>query len=64
MFLWKPICHKTTQECFMEVTCFLSTELLKLSGAVNGHYGTQSSLFCNKVATFMQSSAPMEAHMA
>ena len=22
MFLWKPIWHKTTQECFMEMTCF------------------------------------------
>ena len=43
---------------------FLSTILLKLSGAVNGHYGTLSCLFCNKVAIFMQVSASMEAHMA
>ena len=43
---------------------FLSTILLKLSGAVNGHYCTLSCLFCNKVATYMQCSAPMEAHMA
>ena len=38
---------------------FLSTKLLEQSGAVNGHY-----LFSNKVAIFMQFSAPMEAHMA
>ena len=43
---------------------FLSTILLKLSGAVNGHYLTLSCLFCNKVAIFMQFSAPMEAHKA
>ena len=43
---------------------FLSTILLKLSGAVNGHYWTLVCLFCNKVAIFMQFSAPMEAHMA
>ena len=43
---------------------FLSTILLKLSGAVNGHYRTLSCLFCNKLAVFMQVSASMEAHMA
>ena len=43
---------------------FLSTILLKLSGAVNGHFWTLSCLFCNKVAIFMQIGAPMEAHMA
>ena len=42
----------------------LSTILLKLSGAVNGHYCTLSCLFCNKEAIFMQCGAPMEAHMA
>ena len=42
---------------------FLSTILLKLSGVVNGHYWTLSCLFCNKVAIFMQFSAPMEAYM-
>ena len=41
---------------------FLSTILLKPSGAVNGHYGLLSYLFCNKVAISMQFSAPMEAH--
>ena len=65
MFLWKPICHSTTHECFLNGDdMFLSTILLKLSGAVNGHYGTLSCLFCNKVAIFMQVSASMEAHMA
>ena len=44
----------------MEITCFCP----KLSGAVNGHYGTLSCLFCNKVAIFMQFSDRMEAHMA
>ena len=39
---------------------FLSTILLKLSGDVNGHYWTLSCLFCNKVAVFVQISAPME----
>ena len=29
---------------------FVSTILLKLSGAINGHYWTLSRLFCNKVA--------------
>ena len=43
---------------------FLSTILLELSGAVNGHYQTLSCLFSNKVAIFMQFSAPMEAYMA
>ena len=44
---------------------FLSAILLKLSGAVNGHYRTLSCLFCNKVAFFLSKfSAPMEAHMA
>ena len=43
---------------------FLSTILLKLSGAVNGHYRTLSCLFRNKVAFFMQFSAPMDAHVA
>ena len=38
---------------------FLSTILLKLSGAVNGHYWTLVCLFCNKVAIFMQFSASM-----
>ena len=42
----------------------LSTILLKLSGAVNGHYYILSCLFCNKVAILMQCSAPMEAHVA
>ena len=43
---------------------FLSTILLKLSGAVNGHYSTLSCIFFNKVAIFMQFRAPMEAHIA
>ena len=43
---------------------FLSTILLKLSGAVNEHYLILLCLFCNKVAIFMQCSAPMEAHTA
>ena len=43
---------------------FLSTILLKLSGAVNGYFWTLSCLFCNKVAVFMQFSDTMEAHMA
>ena len=38
--------------------------LLKLSVAVNGHYWAQLCLLCNKVAIFMQFSAPLEAHMA
>ena len=42
---------------------FLTTILLKLSVAVNGHYWTLSCLLCNKVAIFMQFSAPMEAHI-
>ena len=48
----------------MEDDMFLSTILLKVSGAVNGHFRTLSCLFCNKVAIFMQFSASMEAHMA
>ena len=38
----------------------MSTILLKLSVAVNGHYCTLSCLLCNKVAIFMQFSAPMK----
>ena len=43
---------------------FLSTILLELSGAVNGHYWTLSCLFSNKIAIFMQFIAPTEAYMA
>ena len=43
---------------------FLSTILLKTSGVVNGYNRTLSCLFCNKIAIFMQFSAPMEALMA
>ena len=42
---------------------FLSTTLLNLSVAVNGHYWTLSCILCNKVAIFMLFSAPMEAHI-
>ena len=42
----------------MEMT-FLSTILLKLSDAVNGHYWTLSCLFCNQVAIFKQFSATL-----
>ena len=43
---------------------YLSTILLKLSDAVNGHYWIPSCLFSNNVAIFMQLSFRMEAHMA
>ena len=37
MFLLKPIWHKNTRMLYGD-DMFLSTLLLKLSGAVNGHY--------------------------
>ena len=57
MFLWKPIWHKKTTRMLYGDAMFLSTILLKLSGAVNGHYWTLLCLVCNKVAIFMQFSA-------
>ena len=64
MLLWKPIWHKIITRMLYRDDMFLSTILLKISGAVNGHYLTLSHLFCNKVAFFMEFSGLMEAHMA
>ena len=63
MFLWKPIMTLNNIRMFYGDDMFLSTTLLELSVAVNGHYWTLSCLLCNKVAIFMQFSAPMEAHI-
>ena len=64
MLLWKPIWHKINTRMLYGDDMFLSTILLKLSGAVNGHYLTLSHLFCNKVAFFMEFSCHMEVYMA